>query len=228
MAQLAETTVQNTAVDFLKNYYGGLFNGRKLFAQTEVRTKQKYGGKRADGLLAFKHWLTGDYVISMEAKSWKTLPAMRPKFDAWFFIKNCLKGGLAVCIISGAFFAIFKQSDPFYQYIIPMNAFLVGTLLYGVLTFTNYSHKTVSVVRQVRQYPANRQWLAFSTDSLDKMGKQEVRHLRRICRARGIGILEVKKKGQARVLVRAKFQSNWGKGFLGFYSREGEIKKVIG
>lgn len=228
MANLLEITVQNSAQAFLANRYGGLTGTRKLFSKTEVRTKQKYGGKRADGLLAYKHWFFGTYVVSMEAKSYKTLPAMKPKFDAWFFLKNCFKAGFIICIVSGAFFAFYKIDDILLQFIIPMNAFLVGTLLYGVLTFTNYSNKIVSVVKQVGQYPANEQWLAFSVDSLEKMGKQEVRHLRKICKARGIGILEVKAKGKVKIQIKPKMKSNYGKGFLHYYSKEKEIRGLIG
>lgn len=227
MANLLEITVQNSAQDFLAKRYGGLTGTRKLFSKTEVRTKKKYGGKRADGLLAYKHWLFGTYVVSMEAKSYKTLPAMKPKFDAWFFLKNCFQAGLIICIVSGAFFAIYKTDDSLLQFIIPMNAFLVGTLLYGVLTFTNYSNKIVSVVKQVSQYPANEQWLAFSKDSLDKMGKQDARHLRKICKARGIGILEVKAKGKVKIQIKPKMKSNYGKGFLHYYSKEKEIRGLI-
>ena len=227
MANLLESTVQNSAQAFLAKRYGGLIGRRKLFSKTEVRTKQKYGGKRADGLLAYKHWLFGTYVVSMEAKSYKTLPAMKPKFDAWFFLKNCFQAGFIICIVSGAFFAFYKLEDILLQIVIPMNAFLIGTLLYGVLTFTNYSNKIVSVVKQVGQYPANEQWLAFSVDSLDKMGKQEVRHLRKICKARGIGILEVKAKGKVKIQIKPKMKSNYGRGFLHFYSKEKEIRGLI-
>lgn len=227
MANLLESTVQNSAQAFLAKRYGGLTGSRKLFSKTEVRTKQKYGGKRADGLLAYKHWLFGTYVISMEAKSYKTLPAMKPKFDAWFFLKNCFQAGLVICIVSGAFFAFYKMDDLFLQIIIPANAFLIGTLLYGILTFTNYSNKIVSVVKQVNQYPANEKWLAFSVDSLDKMGKREVRHLRKICKARGIGILEVKAKNKVKIRIKPKMQFNYGKGFLRYYSKEKEIRGLI-
>jgi len=224
---LLETTVQNSAQAFLAKRYSGLTGNRKLFSKTEVRTKKQYGGKRADGLLAYKHWLFGTYVVSMEAKSYKTLPAMKPKFDAWFFLKNCFQAGLVICIVSGAFFAFYKTEDPLLAYLIPMNAFLVGTLLYGVLTFTNYSNKIVSVIKQVKQYPANEQWLAFSADSLNKMSKQEVRHLRKICKARGIGILKVKAKNKVKIDIKPKMQFNYGRGFLYYYSKEKEIRKMI-
>lgn len=228
MSNLLESTVQNTALKFLSAHYGGLTGRRKMYAKTEVRVKRKYGSKRADGLLVYKHWLWGIYVVSMEAKSFKTLPAMKPKFDALFFLKNCVKAGAVICIVSGGAFALYKQDSGLMQYMIPMNAFLVGTLLYGVLTFTNYSHKIVSVVRQVMQYPANEQWLAFSTDSLQKMGSRDLRHLRKICKARGIGILEVDGKRNVNILCDTKFKSNWGKGFLHFYSKEQEIRKALG
>ncbi|MDF1868103.1 MAG: hypothetical protein P1U70_25005, partial [Saprospiraceae bacterium] len=67
MSRLNEITVQVHAQAFLEKRYRRKAQKGKLYSQLEARTKKKYGGKRADGLIAFKHWILGTYVISMEA-----------------------------------------------------------------------------------------------------------------------------------------------------------------
>ena len=73
---------------------------RSFFAKEEVRTKKEYGAKRADGLLVFRHWLWGQYVVSMEAKSYKTMPALKPRLDPYKLMWNSLKVGGAICLLS--------------------------------------------------------------------------------------------------------------------------------
>jgi len=227
MARLAEITVQKIALEYLRKRCKRRWWIGKIYAQIEARTKRKFGSKRADGLLAFKHWLFGTYVISMEAKSFKTLPAMRPYRDDWRLVKNSLWAGLVICIISGAFFFSYRLNDGLWQFLIPFNAFLGGAILYGITTFRHYSHKRVDVIDQLQQYPANKQWLAFSQDSVDSLSYQKLKKLKRMARNQGIGILIVRSRKEVKVLVRARFHWHWGKDFLTFYSKEDDIKKII-
>ena len=111
MALILERTVQNKAQEFLEKKYRRKAKGKRIFSKTEMPTKKKYGSKRADGFLAFRHFFWGNYVVSVEAKSQKTLPAMRPYRDEFIMVKNCLTMGFYCCLGSGAFFALFKMDD---------------------------------------------------------------------------------------------------------------------
>lgn len=227
MSRLAEITVQVHAQEFLEKRFRKKAPKGKLFSQLEVRTKKKYGGKRADGLLAFSNWLSGVYVVSMEAKSYKTLPAIVPKRDNKLVIWNSFQAGLLISILTGAFFAFFKMDDGLLQFLLPINILGVGALAYGFITRNHFSHKTVSVVKQIGQYPANEQWLAFSQDSLNSISQKKIGHLKTICRNRGIGILIVRPKGRVEVFLKAKFKSKWFGNFLKYYSIEDDIKQAI-
>lgn len=227
MSRLAEATVQVHAQEFLEKRFKRKARKGKLFSQLEVRTKRKYGGKRADGVLAFTHWLLGTYVISMEAKSFKTLPAIVPKLDAKILFWNSLKAGVLISILTGAFFAIYKMEDGLMQFLLPLNTLAVGAILYGMVTWNHFTHKTVSVIKQIGQYPANEQWLAFSQDSLNAIPMNKVENLKTICKHRGIGVLIVKPKGKVEIFVKAKFKMKWLGDFLKYYSVEEEILKQI-
>lgn len=227
MSRLSEVTVQVHAQEFLEKRFRKKARKGKLFSQLEVRTKKDYGNKRADGLLAFKHWLLGTYVVSMEAKSSKTLPAIKPKRDVWLLVWNSFKAGLLISILTGAFFAFFKLDDGLLQILLPINVLGIGALTYGFLTKDHFSHKTVSVVKQIGQYPANEQWLAFSQDSLNAISLDKTKSLRTICKYRGIGILVVKPRGKVEIFLKAKYKSKWFGHFLKYYSVEKEIRKQI-
>lgn len=228
MAKLIETTVQKTAVNYLEDkYYSRKARKGQLFADIEVRTRRKYGSKRADGLLAFKHWLLGTYVVSVEAKSYKTLGAIRPYKDTGLFIRNCIKAGFIFCVLTGSFFALYWMDDGFKQYLLPLNTFIIGGIIYGLITYKSHRHKAVDVIEQVKQYPANEQWLALSQDSLNVLPIEKVKKLERIAKNQGIGIIVVKKKRKAEVLIRPKMKWKWIKDFLIYYSREKEIRDWI-
>ncbi len=227
MQRLIEATVQDIAQKHLEKRYKPKAKKGKLFSKIEVRTKKEKGGKRADGLLAFKRWLLGVYVVSMEAKSYKTLPAMKPYRDDRLWLLNSLWAGLLVCIFTGGFYALFKMSDGMWQFLIPLNMFILGVVLYGYFTRKSYRHKVVDVVNQVGQYPANEQWLAFSMDSLASISLNKRKNLETICRFRGIGILIVHNKSRVEELVQPKMRFKWRKDFLVDYSIESEIRQKI-
>ena len=100
----------------------------------------------------------------MEAKSFKTLSAIKPKRDDNLLIWNSIKAGLKFCVVTGMFFALYRMDDSFLQFILPLNMFVCGAIIFGFFTLHSYRHKTVSVIKQLAQYPANERWLAFSKD----------------------------------------------------------------
>ncbi|MCH2082861.1 MAG: hypothetical protein MK226_10755 [Saprospiraceae bacterium] len=227
MSRILESTVQEVALNFLKKYYQNYSFSEKIFAQTEVRTKKKYGSKRADGVIVFRHWLLGTYVVSMEAKSYKTLPAMKPRRDNALFLYNAFLAGVAISILSGAFFSFFKMNDGFWQIILPLNVFVLGALAYAFATSKSFKHKIIDVVAQVKQYPAHVKWLAFSQDSLTALPIEKVKSMERICRVHGIGVVVVKNKSRAEILVKPKFKFNFWRDNVRFYSKEKDIRATL-
>ncbi len=227
MPQLSEQTVQRRALQFLKEWYRKKARKGKMYLQAEVRTRLDYGGKRADGLLAFQHFWWGTTVVSMEAKSMKTLAAMKTQFDLSVFLLNCLRAGGLFCILSGCFFALFWMDDPMMRIFLPLNAFIVGAAAYGLLTFGSYRHKVAPVLNQLAEYPANERWLAFSRDSWRKLNREKRRELTKLCKAHRIGILLIDSGKRVLVWQRARRKRKlWGD-FLKYYSNGSRIRQAI-
>lgn len=227
MANLSEKIVQETAQHFLYHRYRKKARGGKIFSKMEARTRREYGGKRADGLLAFRHFLFGPYTVSMEAKSFKTLASMRPIQNNNLLLWNSFKAGLLCCILSGMIFAFYRLDDGFMQILLPVNTLVCTSFIYGFFSSGSYRHKTVAVIRQLAQYPANERWLAFSRDSLKALPKEQVKKLDKICKYKGIGIIVVTAKGRAEVYRKASMKWKWFGDFIKYYSSEKRIRKVI-
>ncbi len=227
MYKLTEQRVQEAAQIFLEKRYRRKARGGRLFSKMEVRTRKKYGNKRADGLLAFRHSFWGTYVVSMEAKSHKTIGAMKPYLDHGSWILGSLKAGLYTCILSGAFYALFKIHDGFVQYLLPLNIFAIGAILYALFTFGSNRHQMMDVIEQVRQYPANDQWLAFSKDSMQSLSKKKQKLLKAVCKNEGVGVLIVGKNNRVKVWLKPKRRWKWLSDYLKYYSLEKKIRQVI-
>lgn len=224
---LSEKKVQKAAQKLLERRYEGKSWGKQIFSQLEARTKQKHGGKRADGLLVFKHLLWGEFVVSMEAKSFKTLNAIRPYKDHGSIIIGSLKWGLYSVIGSGAAIALIRQDALLLKLGFPLIVFLLGAIIYALLTHNRICHQISNVIEQIRQYPGDHQWLAISKDSLEQLSKDKKHLLKWTCKYQGIGIIVVNQREKAKVWIRPKWNWNWFRSYLTYYSRENIIRKVI-
>jgi len=227
MSRLAESTVQREAIEFLRKRYQR-YSRSPVFADTEMRTRRQFGSKRADGLIAYRHWLWGPLVVSIEAKSFRTLNAIRPRRDWKRFLVNCALAGLLISVLSGGFFALFKLQDGYWQFLIPAAAFILGGTAYGLLTRKHFGHRTVDMIQQSRQYPANRRWLAISDDSLRRLTAEKERMLRRTTRALGVGLLLVREPGKVDIINKPALQFKLFGDYLDVYAREKEIRQVLG
>ena len=227
MPRLSEAYVQRHAQAYLERHYCRFRRRKRYFSEIEVVTKRKYGGKRADGLLVYKRWLGGPYVVSMEAKSHKTLPAIRPELDWRRWLKNCVLFFGCIVGLTFAFGAYFYQPVGVYRWLVPLNFGLIAALGYGFATRHSYRHLTVRVVKQLAQYPGNEQWLAFSDDSFLALRKKNREALRKICRYRGIGILLVGQRGRVEVLHTPLRRFRFWRDFVHYYRKEREIRALL-
>lgn len=227
--RLSELVVQKKAQAYLEQYYRIKHGKAPLYSNIEERTKRAYGMKRADGLLAYKLNNKRAYVISMEAKSHKTLPALRPYRVNKLWIKDSIWKGLLFTIVTGVLFLVWRGDGWLMRFALPMGVWLAATLIHLVLFRKSYKYQEMEVIHQVFQYPANEQWLSLSEDSFD-MIHQEVRHnLFKICKARHIGVLMVDANEQVSLVHEPKPRRRWARhGYLVYYHNERPIRDYLG
>jgi hypothetical protein len=107
--RLEEITVQKRAQTYLEQYYKIKHGQQHLFSNIEERTKKKFGMKRADGLLAYKLNKRRAYVVSMEAKSHKTLPALRPYRVNKVWVRDSIWKSFLFTLATGVLFFAWRQ-----------------------------------------------------------------------------------------------------------------------
>ena len=233
MSKLTEKYIQKESIDYLEERYKSTFNipNDKIFAGKEVRTKKIKGNYgRADGLICFNSAKQDEHLVSIEAKSHKTLGALLP-------FHNDLKFGKQIFIIFGVFalISIFFTIEMKWYWItlICICSGVISVFIYSsiaVLVEPSFS-KLLGVHEQLKQYPANEQWIAISSDSINLAkgrvsyfyNKSNYENIYSICKSKGIGLIVVNRK-KREIILEPKFQAGR---FLKYYSIENKIRLVI-
>ncbi|WP_037319722.1 hypothetical protein [Salegentibacter sp. Hel_I_6] len=201
MSRLTEKHIQKKAIIFLENHYRQKFEPSAIFSRPEVRTVKRYKKKRADGLLCFESPMQREHTISLEAKSHKTLGALIP---AW---NNKDLTFVLIIGIMTAFLSVYSSyALPWYWIIlISILAFIIGVFLsFVILAIVEPDHfKSMSVVDQVHQYPANEKWIAVSKDSLNLATNKKTDFQRR---NNYDNFLRIAKKNKVGILVISRWK----------------------
>ncbi|WP_181306751.1 hypothetical protein [Rufibacter sp. XAAS-G3-1] len=233
MSKLKESTTQDRALVFLKKHYTQIFSkaGDEIYCEKEKRTRKESGGKRADGLLCFEKE-GKPYTISLEAKSHKTLNALISSTNDEKFLLQSVLVSSVLTLLTVLGFSYYTLIAWYYIAFIAIAVFIMGVFFTAfIFDFLDLdSHRAINVVNQLKQYPANEQWIAFSkhTDNLllnspFKRKRNHIEVLEKLCRKNGFGLLLVTRNGcDIKVCPTPK------KGqFLYHYCREQEILKAI-
>jgi len=200
MNNVSEKKVQDVSLEFLREYYINKYHPSRMYCKDEAYTKKR---KRADGLLCFHSEEQKYHMVSMEAKSHKTLNSLQPEWDTSLMDRKAVLLSL-LAIITAAYFSIGLE----WYWIMSI---VLGAGIGGLLSYYFYTEfaqptglKLSGVIKQIGYYPANEQWLAVSSDSMDLVNKasksfrdktsKEV--LYEICEKRGIGLIVVSRKAK--------------------------------
>ena len=229
MSRLTEQHIQNQALQFLEDHYGKKYEPPKIFSRVEVRTVKIHNKKRADGLLCFESTFQKEHTISLEAKSHKTLGALLPAWNDRDFIPSIIMG-LLFALLSIYFF---NNLDWYWITLISVVSFIIGFFicLIVLLFFEPDRYKTIPVIKQVNQYPANEKWVAVSKDSLNlglKKKSDFYRHnneenFLKIARKNGVGVLVISRQ-QQQILLEPKFQKG---DYLNCYCIADKVRKQL-
>lgn len=223
---LSEKYIQEKAIRYLKRYYKASSANGKVFAQAEVRTQQK---KRADGLIAWRKWLGGVGVASMEAKSAKTLSALVKQLDDTKVKRDST--WLTVLVVFLGAYILWDQGlraymEPFYVLILYGILFFlvpyIQKLLQGIkLPF----HQRIAVFDQLLQYPANEPWVAIGADSVNA---KQYSALKKSCRKKRLGLLLVQKNGRVKLEMKPRYLFSFPKrDFLTYYEKGTSIRQQL-
>lgn len=238
MKRLSERFVQEAALDALHNYYIEKYQlETPPFSEPECRTVKngKDGGKRADGLLVFRK---DDqfFTVSMEAKSHKTLKSLFP-YTNWKKLDNFTAVLLVFgIVVFGASLYFLWNALPWYWVIVISVIVLFSLLIlmgFGLNVFEK-RNLNAEIIDQLKYYPANDQWLAFSADAKELLNErnniynsletnENYEELRRIAAKHGFGLILVEKQSVEFVVYPKTRKGD----FLFKYSKKDEIVQQL-
>lgn len=229
MARLTEKHIQKKAIQFLERHYQEKFEPSTIYSQQEVRTVEKFKKKRADGLLCFESQLHKEHTVSLEAKSHKTLGALLPVWNDKDLILSAVVG-IILALISTYFLGYLE----WYWITLSALSIFIGSFFLSVLLLVLVEpdyFKSMAVMDQVHQYPANEKWIAISKDSLNLASKKSSEFNRRsnpenfiqIARKKGVGILVIS-RWKEEVLLEPQFIQGE---YLNCYCQAEKARQVV-
>jgi hypothetical protein len=221
---LNETYVKDVAVDWLVTHYKAKLATTLVVGEKETRVKS-FGSGRADGLIVASLPDGSTYCVSLEAKSKRTLLDLEVIYDdpPWL-LHGAICGLLAVVMT-----AVLGVRFPY----LPINlllwsgVFLVASIAFWTLTANWERYLSISVVQQVKRYPAHEKWIAISTDVYNALGAKQA-DLQRECVRNRIGLIRVSSSRKVCIIVEAaRDRSVSNTDFLDCYHRAGSIRYKI-
>ena len=190
-----ESTVVRVAAEELKamlRQRPGIGHTR-YWIEREVKHSSKRFRGRADAVVA---GVLGDgsvYTICVEAKSMRTLGAIRGRGGCvvQFLVAGTAGGALGA-------FAWWQIGGPGGIAAWAATFLIFGIAVLWLLERFRFFFSPASVLAQVARYPGNERWLAIAQDALDS-SPHAVADLRKDCQAMGIGLLGVNRRGNSAV-----------------------------
>ena len=205
--RLNEKHVQQVALKELAFHYGGKSGVRAVVAKPEVRVSKhsKLGFGRADGLVASLMPDGTVYTATLEAKSARTLPNIMLRYGDKQWFLHAFIAGLVGLLLTGSICWLFTDTW-LLRWMLPVVAFFGVGFAYLLLTLDHARYRLIDVVRQVKRYPANEQWIAVSADAYNEIASNLQDALRTDCQREGIGLLRVRSATQIAYLEEARPQ----------------------
>ncbi len=228
MSRLREKYVRDAAIKWLTCYHQHKQGVQVVLSEKEVgvSAKDKLGRGRADGLIVALLSDDSVYTASLEAKSSKTLFNIIPSHKDEEWLLHALLVGLVGLILT----EIIGQwlGGWFLVWVVPVLAFILVGFAYLVITSEHSHYQSIDVIAQVKDYPANEQWIAISTDAYNQLGAEQ-ETLYKDCQKEGIGLMRIS-AGEQATLLNAPEPKNLPKGYQDFlvcYARGKSVRKKL-
>lgn len=232
MAKLRESTIQARAIAELESFYQSRENNNNIQSRKEARTVKKSGGKRADGLLCFHKKESQYYTVSIEAKSHRTLGALKSSISDDHIGMHGILAAVTVAAMSALYLSLFTEMAWYFVMLITVLILPVTYLLtFAMLDWLDFDkHKFNGVVEQLRQYPANEQWIAYSkyTENLlastpSIFRKDHIQILKSNCMANGFGLLLIGHQKNEIIMEPSPKKGD----YLQYYCRAQEMRSAL-
>lgn len=232
MPQLSfsEKDVQCHVLSELQKYYSR--RSCNLTAAAAIEQINSKNGKRADGLLVIRQG-SRLLTVSLEVKSDITSDDLNLAYEEQ---KGLALSGIIGSLLYLVIIYLIWQFGPM-QHLTPMWGMAsVGILSLGIIPMYKWLSRKrpgllrrVKALRQLSQYPANEQWLAFAYNAQNPTHTKRLSRIKKYCQKAGVGLALVRldRNWKVQYLIQPKFKFGNGRNILKDYNLSPEMQKQV-
>ncbi|WP_299702503.1 hypothetical protein [uncultured Pontibacter sp.] len=223
MADQGENRIEDYAIDFLGSYYAKHQKKSGLLINRHVATQK---GAFADALLAYQKHDNSFFAASLSVRRSDRLATL---------LKSYKKKGLgrlryltAITLFSIAALACFMAGSWLATAVIPPLLAVAGFYLHSTLKRRYLERQLSTAVDELRQQPADHQWLGIRVSSLHWGGNPMADYLSKLCERRGIGLITVGKRARLTLRQEPRLANCRRQDFLSYYTSGDSLRKELG
>lgn len=211
---VTEDDIKKIVLRYLKNYYK--FRPRGEGGTISLLDMRTAGGIIADGYMTFKKEDGTDFLATFEATSGDTREEVVYTYRYWFLIWDMLLGAsiLTTLIVAGNYYgARFTLAEVGIQdYLIAITLILIAfATLIAMIIRKSSKYRYIYAVQQFKEYHADNQWVAISTDVFPHTEDLKFRELKTQCIYNGFGLIMVNNELEPHFVVTPSRTDLFGK-----------------
>ncbi len=219
---MAENRIGDQAIEFLGSYYAKHEKKSGLLINRLVPT---YKGTFADALFAYQKHDNCFFAVSLNISASDKLARLLSTYK---------KRGLgrsryltAASIFGAAAFLCYLTGNWLMMALIPAILAVAGFILHSNLRKRYMQQQLKAAVDQLKQQPADHQWLGLQVSSLCWRGNAMADYLSKLCERKGIGLLTVGKRSRLTLRQEPRLATCRRTDFLSYYTQGDNLRREL-
>ncbi|MCJ8167251.1 hypothetical protein MKJ04_20590 [Pontibacter sp. E15-1] len=224
MPKNKETRIEDFAFDFLRSHYTTHMGARKILTGQAERTKQ---GHLVDGLFSFENPDKSLFIASLSTRNSADIATLLNSYKSDGLGK--LRFGTAAFLLVSSLWVGIQAINLSVFYALPLALVIAfaGLVLHSFLLKIRLQKKIEVLLDDLKNAPADEQWLGISVSSLTFRRNELAQHLLHVCQRRRIGVITVGKRAKVVLLQEPQTQNCRRGDFLSHYESEVRIRKAL-
>jgi hypothetical protein len=222
MAGQGDIRIEDHALEFLGSYYAKHPKKSGLLINRLAMTKQ---GSQAAALITYQKEDDTFFAATLNVSQSDKLASL---------LSNYKRNGLgklryitAIILLAGTSYFCYATAHWVALAIVPILTALAGFFIHSRLQDRRINKQLTAAVDELKNLPADHQWLGIQISSLSWRNNQMADRLSKLCERRGIGLLTVGKRAQLTLRQEPRNATCRRTDFLAYYAAEISLRKEL-